>query len=169
MDRARPRFQTYLEVDLPALLERIAVPDARLPFDVHGPELDLFLRFFLFFSAHGFRQIQSRTPLVRRAVEGSSEHALGVSEELKERVFEALRLSIEGLVTFAPNQLNPATDLEICQENSFVFLYRLLFILYAEDRSSSRIPRMTRTQKTDLLLDSGSEVATELDLMRRGA
>ena len=168
IDRNRPRFQTYLEVDLPALLERVTVPDTELPLDAHGRELDLFRQFFLLFSAHGFSPIQSRAPLIRRAVTGSSEHALGVSEELKERVFEALRLSIEGMITYAPNGLDPVTDLDLAQENSFVFLYRMLFILYAEDRALLPYPKNDTYTKNRSLARFRTEVATKLDLVRRG-
>ena len=75
IERSRPRFQTYLEVDLPALIERIITPQAQLQFEVIGPDLELFMRFFLLFSVHGFAPIEGRNPLIRRAVDGSSEHA----------------------------------------------------------------------------------------------
>ena len=60
--------------------------------------------------------------------------SLGVGEGLKERTFEALRYCIEGFLTYAPNGLHSEWDLEHCRDQSFVFLYRLLFIMYAEDR-----------------------------------
>ena len=135
IDRSLPRFQTYLEIDLPALLEKISTPTGGgFEFGLEGVGLELFMRFYLLFSVHGFSQVSARTPLIQRAVTGSSEHAMGVSEELKERVFEALRLCIEGFVSYEPNELDPETDLSLCQTQSLVFLYRLLFILYAEDR-----------------------------------
>jgi Eco57I restriction-modification methylase len=168
IERSRPRFQTYLEVDLPALIDRIAAPETQLQFGIHGPELDLFLRFFLLFSVHGFAPAGARVPLIRRAVEGSSEHALGVSEELKERVFEALRLSIEGFIAHPPNELNPDSDLAVCQSQGLVFLYRLLFILYAEDRG------LLPYQKNDIYTRNRSlsrfraEVAAKLDMIKRG-
>ena len=168
IERSRPRFQTYLEVDLPALIERMVAPEAQFQFGVHGPELDLFLRFFLFFGVHGFAPEGQRTPLVRRAVEGSSEHALGVSEELKERVFEALRLSIEGLLVHAPNRLDPDSDLGTCQSQSFVFLYRLLFILYAEDRGFLPYQRNDIYTRNRSLARFRSEVAIKLDMVDRG-
>ena len=72
------------------------------------------------------------------------------------------------MVTFAPNRLDPERDLEICQENSFVFLYRLLFILYAEDRSFLPYPKNDTYTKNRSLARFRTEVATKLDLMRRG-
>jgi hypothetical protein len=168
IERSRARFQTYVEVDLPQLIERIAAPEVQLQFGVHGPQLDLFLRFFLLFSVHGFAPIGTRKPLIWRAVEGSSEHALGVSEELKERVFEALRLSIEGLIAYAPNGLEAEADLALCQSQSLVFLYRLLFILYAEDRGFLPYQINDVYTKNRSLARFRSEVATKLDLVSRG-
>jgi hypothetical protein len=168
IERSRPRFQTYLEVDLPALMERIAAPEVQLQFGVQGSDLDLFLRFFLLFSVHGFAPAGARMPLIRRAVEGSSEHALGVSEELKERVFEALRLSIEGFIAHAPNRLNADSDLALCQSQSFVFLYRLLFILYAEDRGFLPYQKNDIYTRNRSLARFRSEVAAKLDMVNRG-
>ena len=140
----------------------------QLQFGVHGRELDLFLRFFLLFSVHGFRPSGARKPLISRAVEGSSEHAFGVSEGTKERVFEALRLSIEGLIHHAPNGLDPKLDLGICQSQSFVFLYRVLFILYAEDRGFLPYQRNDVYTRNRSLARFRSEVAAKLDMVYRG-
>ena len=71
-----------------------------------------------------------------RAIDGSSEYTLGVGEELKDRVFEALRLCVEGFMKFEPNGLDPDRNLRACQEYSLILLYRLLFIMYAEDRGA---------------------------------
>jgi len=57
-----------------------------------------------------------------------------VGEGLKEQTFEALRLCIEGFLNFKANELHPNFDLEHCRDQSFILLYRLLFIMFAEDR-----------------------------------
>jgi len=168
IDRSKPRFDTFLEVDLPALIARITQPRAQLPFLVHGPELDLFLQFYLLFSVHGFAAKGGRTPLIKRAVEGSSEYALGVSEELKERVFEALRLSIEGFLNFGPNGLLAERDMAECREQSLVFLYRLLFVLYAEDRGFLPYQKNEIYTRNRSLARFRNEIASKIDLMDRG-
>jgi len=80
-----------------------------------GSSLDNFVRFFLLFGRDGTVGFQGRKPLLQRAVEGSSEYSIGVGEQLKDRVFEALRLSVEGLISHAPNKLDAQTDLQVCQ------------------------------------------------------
>jgi hypothetical protein len=57
-----------------------------------------------------------------------------VGEGLKKRVFDALRFSIEGFLSFEPNHLSAVDHLESSRQNSLILLYRLLFILFAEDR-----------------------------------
>ena len=133
----QPRFETYLACDLPAILEAWAgtspaATDRNLLDRPHI--LDDFVRFYLFFSPVAFRRTAERTALVERAAQGSSEYRLGVGEGLKGQVFEALRISIEGFLTFSRNNLDPERDLARCHDESFILLYRLLFIMYAEDR-----------------------------------
>jgi hypothetical protein len=71
-----------------------------------------------------------------RAVQGSAEYSIAVGEDLKERVFEALRICMEGFLSVPENKLLSAVaDLGLCKEQSLILLYRLLFIMFAEDRT----------------------------------
>ncbi len=164
----KPRFQTYLEVDLPALLQSLTAAEGELAYDGHGPAFDEFMRFFLLFSPHGVASVGGRKPLLKRAVEGSSEYSVAVGEELKDRVFEALRLAIEGFIDHRPNALDGATDLRLCQEQSLLLLYRILFILYGEDRGL--LPYRTNRTYTNnrSLARRRDEVASRLDEVTRG-
>ena len=133
----QPRFETYIECDLARILDRWAGTDTRGTTDglLERPHnLDDFLRFYLFFSPAAFLRTDERAALIERAAKGSSEYRLGVGEGLKEQVFKALRISIEGFLTFGRNNLDPERDRAHCHEESFILLYRLLFIMYAEDR-----------------------------------
>ena len=131
----KARFQTYLETDLAALLDAwLGDGIGQRTADYDDSVREEFFRFYLFFSPRAFQSVAGRAPLVERALRDSSEYALSVGEDLKARVFEALRLCIEGFLTHKPNNLDPARDLNACREQSFVLLYRLLFIMYAEDR-----------------------------------
>src|SRR5204862_6352002 len=84
------------------------------------------------------------------------------------RVFEALRLCVEGYIKHAPNNLDPARDLRDCQEHSLILLYRLLFILYAEDRGL--LPyRINQTYTNNRsLARHRDEVAARLDQVQIG-
>jgi restriction-modification enzyme MmeI-like protein len=165
---SKPRFQTYLEIDLPSLLNSLTPAGGQLELGPGGTEFHDFLRFYLLFSPHGFASVGGRKPLLARAVEGSSEYSVGVGEELKDRVFEALRLCVEGFIKHAPNKLDATRDLRDCQEHSLIFLYRLLFILYAEDRGL--LPyRVNQTYTNNRsLARHRDDVAARLDQVERG-
>ncbi len=160
----KARFQTYLETDLPRLLDGLLPGNGRqLTIDQQQAIAEEFFRFYLFFSPRAFQSAASRPPLVERALRGSSEYALSVGEGLKNRVFEALRFCIEGFLKHQPNQLDPARDLLECREQSFVLLYRLLFIMYAEDRGLLPYRRNQLYTANRSLARHRDEIAAALD------
>ncbi len=112
----------YYEVDLPALLEQ------------NDPEP--FRYFFHFFRREAFLPDEEGLSFVERVLKGSQEYAVQVGERLRENVYDALRILIDGFLRFPTNRLS-ADDPEMLQrvyEKSLIVLYRLLFLLYAEDR-----------------------------------
>ena len=165
---AKSRFQTYLEVDLQALLENASPAGGQLDLGLNGPEFNDFFRFYLLFGTVGFASTADRKPLIQRAVDGSSEYSIGVGEELRDRVFEALRLCVEGFLGHRENGLDPQKDLRACQEHSLIFLYRLLFIMYAEDRGLLPYRRNQTYTNNRSLARHRDDVATRLDQVRHG-
>ncbi|MFC6717949.1 Eco57I restriction-modification methylase domain-containing protein [Natrialbaceae archaeon GCM10025810] len=113
--------QTYYEVDLPELLE-------------HG-DLDQFKYFYLFFRPEAFQETGGTTFL--DAVWSESETAAQeLGEDLQDNVFTALRLLGRGLVETNDLDIDPDNEEELSQlkNQSLVYLYRLMFVLYAEAR-----------------------------------
>jgi type I restriction-modification system DNA methylase subunit len=107
------KLDVYYEVDLETILE-------------DAPEG--FPYFWAFFSREAFT-----TGFLDRVLKGSQEYAARLGEELKDNVYEALRLLAEGLLKNPENGLS-ADDLEDIRTNTFVLIYRILFLFYAEDR-----------------------------------
>ena len=65
----------------------------------------------------------------------SQQYTVGVSDDLKNRVYDALRLLIGGFLNFPRNRFDTANPpLGEIHTNSLILLYRVLFILYAESR-----------------------------------
>ena len=157
----QPRFQTYLECNLVELLKEWD----KVKFDFTHNEVifNNFLKFYLFFSPKGFIKIEGRKSLIDRALEGSSEYRLGVGEDLKKRIFEALRLCIQGFLELPINQINISKDINLCREQSFIFLYRLLFVFYAEDRQLLPYHRNHLYTKNRSLGRFRDDIASRLD------
>ena len=116
------RLDSFYEVDLAALLTQ-------------NQDLEAFRYFYCLFRRDAFIPKASRTSFLDLVLTGSQQYTVGVSDDLKNRVYDALRLLIDGFLNFPRNRLdrtNPPLD-EI-QTNCLILLYRILFILYAESR-----------------------------------
>ncbi len=163
----KPRFQTYLEVDLPALLQRFDRA-GELQLGQTGPEFEDFLVFCLLFSPIGHLSSPGCKTLAKRAADGSSEYALGVGEGLRDRVFEALQLCVEGFIGLPINGLADVCDLAEVQRHGLILLYRLLFIMYAEDRGL--LPYRTNATYTNnrSLARHRNEISTRIEQIRNG-
>lgn len=157
------RFETYFEFDLAAFLTEHAGAT-----DLYSAEslLEDFQRFYLFFGPAGFSAKDDRVPLIRRAVQGSSEYRLGINEDVRERAFEALRLCVQGFLDHSANGLDPVADLERCRDESFVLIYRLLFAMYGEDRGLLPYGRNRLYTENRSLRRLRDEVASEVDATR---
>jgi len=130
--RNQPRFETFLELDIERLLRRWTGQNRSLFRDRSA--LDEFLPWYLLATPAAFTAPPGLSPLIDRALSGSTAYRIKVGDELREQVFEALRLCVEGFLIHEPNGLDPQQDLEACRANAFTLLFRLLFILFAEDR-----------------------------------
>jgi len=107
------RIDIFYEIDLEILLKKGDIED--------------FKYFYLFFCKEAFPEF------LQRVYSESLDYAEKVGEELKENVYQALRLLAEGFLKTPENNLTPENLKEI-HDNSLVLLYRLLFTLYAEYR-----------------------------------
>ena len=116
------RLDSFYEVDLAALLSE-------------NRDLEAFRYFYCLFRREAFIPDASGTSFLDRVLTESQQYTVAVSDDLKNRVYDALRLLIDGFLKYPRNRFdrnNPPLD-EI-QTNSLILLYRVLFILYAESR-----------------------------------
>ena len=115
--RARPRASAYFEADLQGLLEP-------------GGE-DRLRTFFLLFGRRAFTlQAGAVTTFIDSAIAEGKRYEEKVAEDLSQAVFEdAFPRLMNALAEKAP-----ATALHEVRDSALIFLYRLLFVLYAEDR-----------------------------------
>ena len=110
-------LDSYYEVDLVQLIERGSADD--------------FKYFYLFFRREAFVREALVPSFLDDIFTGSIRYAKELEEDVKENIYDALRLLIKGFLDHPDNRLE-GTDLERIHENSLILLYRLLFVLYAE-------------------------------------
>ena len=117
------RLDSFYEVDLAALLSE-------------GQNLDAFRYFYHLFRRDAFIPDASGTSFLDLVLTESQQYTVGVSDDLKNRVYDALRLLISGFLDFPRNDFDRANPpLGEIQTNCLILLYRILFILYAESRN----------------------------------
>ncbi len=107
------RLDIFYEIDLEDLIESSSPDDFRY--------------FYLLFRKDAFPEF------IEKVYKESVDYAEAVGEKLKENVYQALKTLAQGFLKTPGNNLSEANLKEI-HDNSLIFLYRLLFILYAEYR-----------------------------------
>jgi hypothetical protein len=120
--------KTFIEFDLQRLL---SLEDA----DEKAQGLALFA-FFFGRDAYVRTQDASQTSAIEQAIAASADFTLAVEENLKAVIYGyAGEDSLFEIMGRAIHQANPAADLASVYENSVVLLFRLLFVVYFEDKN----------------------------------
>ena len=147
------KLEVYYEVDLPALIEQ--------------GDANAFKFFYLFFRREAFIAPPGQRSFLERVLQQSQVYNRGISDNLKEQVYEALRFLAQGFLDFPPNQLDARPDaLRDIYIHSLIVLYRLLFILYAESRALLPVagPQRNRLYSDSYSLDAlKRRIARDLD------
>lgn len=157
------RLDVFYEVDLVQLIEQ--------------GEPDAFCYFYLFFRAAAFHpdaegHVLSETKgrcWLDEVLAQSTAYAVRVGDELKGRVYEALRLLAQGFLDYSspgpqrgPSPQAGELDLPRVHNACLILLYRLLFLLYAESRGL--LPLNNRTYAGQYSLKAIKEdIARKLD------
>ena len=116
------RLDSFYEVDLAALLSE-------------NGGLDSFRYFYNLFRRDAFIPDPSGTCFLDHVLGESQQYTVGVSDDLKNRVYDALRLLIGGFLNFHRNHFEETDPpLDEIQTNCLILLYRILFTVYAESR-----------------------------------
>ena len=116
------RLDNFYEVDLAALLSATG-------------GLETFRYFYCLFRRDAFIPDASGTSFLNLVLGESQQYTVAVSDDLKHRIYDALRLLIDGFLKFPRNGFDqPNPPLDEIHTNCLILLYRVLFILYAESR-----------------------------------
>jgi hypothetical protein len=113
----RANMQVFYEVDLPAALE--------------SDDPEALAYFWLLFRQAAFVPDAEGDSFLQRVQAESDLAAERLREDVRDRVYRALLESCRGFADAESGEL-PEDRLKAIYDNALVFLYRLLFILYAE-------------------------------------
>ena len=116
------RLDSFYEVDLATLLSE-------------NRGIDAFRYFYCLFRRDAFIPTVGEGPFLDLVLTESQQYTVAVSDDLKNRIYDALRLLIDGFLKFPRNRFDSANPpLDKIHTNCLILLYRILFILYAESR-----------------------------------
>ncbi|WP_188880334.1 Eco57I restriction-modification methylase domain-containing protein [Halarchaeum grantii] len=143
------RLDSYYEIDLPTVLE--------------SGDLEAFKYFYLFFRHEAFLPDASGDSFLDDVYDQSNVFAQALGEDLQDNIYEAIKVLAEGFLQYPENDLDRG-DLERIHDSSLIYLYRLIFVLYAESEGRDLLDTSNEIYEESYSLNTlKEEVATELD------
>jgi len=118
------RLDSYYEIDLPTVLEQ--------------GDLEAFRYFYQFFRKDAFVEDTSGDSFLDDVYDESNTFAEALGEDLQDNIYEAIRVLAEGFIE-ANDDLDE-DDLDRIHDSSLIYLYRLIFVLYAESEGRELLP-----------------------------
>ncbi|AAC82880.1 unknown (plasmid) [Halobacterium salinarum NRC-1] len=143
------RLDSYYEVDLPTILE--------------SGDLEDFKYFYLFFRHEAFLDDGSGDCFLDDVYDESNVFAQELGEDLQDNIYEAIKILSEGYLQYPENDLDEG-DLDLIHDSSLIYLYRLIFVLYAEAEGRELLDTSNEIYEQSYSLNSlKQEIAEELD------
>ena len=143
------RLDSYYEIDLPMALEE--------------GDLEEFKYFYLFFRHEAFLEDSSGESFLDDVYDESNVFAQELGEDLQDNIYEAIKVLSKGFLDYPENDLS-ADDLSLVHDSSLVYLYRLIFVLYAEAEGRELLDTSNEIYEESYSLNSLKQaVAEELD------
>jgi type II restriction/modification system DNA methylase subunit YeeA len=143
------RLDSYYEVDLPTILEQ--------------GDMEAFKYFYLFFRQEAFVEDATGDCFLDDVYDESNVFARDLGEDLQENIYEAIKLLSEGFLQYPENDLSE-DELDLIHDSSLIYLYRVIFVLYAEAEGRDLLDTDNAIYEQTYSLNSlKQEVAEELD------
>ena len=143
------RLDSYYEIDLPTVLER--------------GDLEEFKYFYLFFRHGAFLEGSSGECFLDEVYDESNVFAQELGEDLQDNIHEAIKILSEGFMQHPDNDLSE-DDIDLVHDSSLIYLYRLIFVLYAESEGRDLLDTNNEIYEESYSLNTlKRDVAGELD------
>jgi type II restriction/modification system DNA methylase subunit YeeA len=143
------RLDSYYEVDLPTVLEDGDLAD--------------FKYFYLFFRHEAFLEDAAGDSFLDDVYEESNVFARELGEDLQDNIYDAIEELAEGFLSYPENDLSEA-DLDLIHDSALIYLYRVIFVLYAEAEGRELLDTDNEIYENSFSLNAlKQDVAEELD------
>ncbi|ADJ16800.1 Eco57I restriction-modification methylase domain-containing protein [Halalkalicoccus jeotgali] len=143
------KLDSYYEIDLPTILEK--------------GDLEDFKYFYLFFHHEAFLEDASGDSFLDDVFHESNVFAQELGEDLQDNIYDAIKVLSEGFLQYPENDLNE-DDLDLIHDSSLIYLYRLIFVLYAESEGRDLLNTDNEFYEQFYSLNSlKQEIAEEFD------
>jgi len=143
------RLDSYYEIDLPKVLS----------IGGEGGDLEAFKEFYLFFRQGAFLDDQTGDCFLDDVYDQSTAFAEALGEDLQENIYEAIRVLAEGFLETNDNL--DEEDLDRIHDSSLIYLYRLIFVLYAESEGRNLLPTENEIYSETYSLNDLKQVVVE--------
>jgi hypothetical protein len=130
---------------------------------LESDDLARFKYFWLFFRREAFEADSQGKNFLERVREGSATYATRVGNELKSLVFEQIFSQLAGGFVAQITQPGQAVKASLVYKATLSFLYKLLFLFYAEARN---LLPMDRDYRSYSLITLAQEIAIKIDQKR---
>ncbi len=143
------RLDSYYEIDLPTVLEKGDLED---------------FKYFYFFFGHGaFLEDSTGDCFLDDVYDESNVFAQELGEDLQDNIYHAIKILSEGFMEYPDNDLSE-DDLDRIHDSSLIYLYRLIFVLYAESEGRDLLDTNNEIYEESYSLNSlKQDIAEELD------
>lgn len=135
------KLDSYYEIDLPYLLE-------------YEDGFELFKYFYLLFRSKAFVKDKSGKCFLDKVYDKSNLFSQELGKDLRENIYEAIRLLAEGFLKYSDNKLDAVKDISLIHDSSLIYLYRLIFVLYAESEGRDLLDTSNRIYNEDYSLNT---------------
>jgi type II restriction/modification system DNA methylase subunit YeeA len=143
------RLDSYYEIDLPTVLEKDDLKDFKF--------------FYLFFRHGAFLEDSSGECFLDEVYDESNVFAQELGEDLQDNIYEAIKVLSEGFMHYPDNDLSE-DKLDLIHDSSLIYLYRLIFVLYAESEGRNLLDTNNEIYEESYSLNSLKlEIKDELD------
>jgi len=143
------RLDSYYEIDLATVLEQ--------------GDLEDFKYFYLFFRHEAFLEDAGGDCFLDDVYDESNVFAQELGADLQDNIYEAIKVLSEGFLQYPENDLDES-DLDLVHDASLIYLYRLIFVLYAEAEGRELLDTSNEIYENSYSLNAlKQEVADELD------